>query len=87
MTEFITKEQAEKIAESLLERLPYQDDYFVATPDTLRESINLAFEQRLEVVGTAYECGNMHNGKSIKITWKQFPKDGTPLYALKGDSK
>jgi hypothetical protein len=99
MTEFITKEEAEKIAKEAKmycdEESQYQFEKYLS--DNFHKAINLAFEQRLEVVGweVKYEKDQLTwryassfaviQGKINEGLWPDIQY--RPLYALKGDSK
>lgn len=94
MTEYITKEEAEKLAAEL--RIPILKNAakgFVCSFEQFYEAINLAFEQRLEVVGYAYtdtlkaSIPIVKDGQGILFVKGSEFQDSTPLYALKGDSK
>jgi hypothetical protein len=90
MTEYITKEQAEKIAKEsgLLECRPS----WMTVPEFMEvvgQLINLAFEQRLEVAGyVRKDYANILSAYGNTLLDEEC--DGlrkTPLYALKGDIK
>jgi hypothetical protein len=94
MTEYITKEQAEKIARSQdVVDLHYNLASHAELSEVIYRAINLAFEQRLEVVGYAYtdtlkaSIPIVKDGQGILFVKGSEFQDSTPLYALKGDSK
>jgi hypothetical protein len=74
MTEFITKEEADLIADEISLYWPAYEDFI----DALHKAINLAFAQKLQIVHVTYPDGT--HAETL---------DGKPviLYALKGDSK
>jgi hypothetical protein len=73
MTEYITKEQFQKMADEQGLVLHHTDQ------EKARRLINLAFEQRLEQRAYITKRGAIYGGKQTEGV--------TPLYALKGDSK
>jgi hypothetical protein len=81
MTEYITKEEAEKLAAEL--RIPILKNAakgFVCSFEQFYEAINLAFEQRLEVVG--YK--NRFSGAIVtNIPSWAVESESNPLYVLK----
>jgi hypothetical protein len=87
MTEYITKEQ-------VLKMLPsggVDDPVVFESTELLRRFINLAFEQRLEVVGYATK-GTMIEREIVKrgpvfLNNTNDKLFAVPLYTLKGDSK
>jgi hypothetical protein len=84
MTEYITKEQFQKMADEQGLVLHHTDQ------EKARRLVNLAFEHRLEVVGyvTSYQTNAEEKHLSIGFNPTVRKLDeGSPLYALKGDSK
>jgi predicted ATPase len=87
MTEFITKEEAAKIAGALqLIRYAYEDYYYVE-PESLQNAINEYIEQKFDFIGTAKLWNKGGSGEFISVEWEDKPEHDSPLYALKGDSK
>jgi hypothetical protein len=92
MTEYITKEQAQDIA-TIVTNGEGIDGEINLTLAEFRRAINLAFKQRLEVVGYAYtdtlkaSIPIVKDGQGILFVKGSEFQDSTPLYALKGDSK
>jgi hypothetical protein len=83
MTEYITKDQLIALADASSEgsgKFDWQH---------LVEQINLAFEQRLEVVGYVQDgyADKIKLYGDTLVTKSQSTLRQTPLYALKGDSK
>jgi hypothetical protein len=99
MTEYITKEQAEKIAKEAKmycdEESQYQFEKYLS--DNFHKAINLAFEHRLEVARLVAEspdsfvaCDDIYILPHDFTKKAHFEKNGfefKPLYTLKGDSK
>jgi hypothetical protein len=80
MTEYITKDQAEALAAEVNLKWTSYDEFV----EDLRRAINLAFEQRLEVVGYKnYFSGTVTTSLPA---WAHSDESIT-VYALKGDSK
>jgi hypothetical protein len=93
MTEYITKEQAADIA-TIVTNGEGIDGEINLTLAEFRRAINLAFEQRLEVVGytnsTSISKGkdsSIYRGGGVVVTVDKSWPDPVALYALKGDSK
>jgi hypothetical protein len=88
MTEYITKEQAEALAAEVNLKWTSYDEFV----EDLRRAINLAFKQRLEVVGytSKHETDAVRDGADHAYMWPDESPRGAPaipLYALKGASK
>jgi hypothetical protein len=93
MTEYITYEEAEKIAED--SGLDDCQPHWASTEQYIRaiqRAINLFCEQSLEVVGytTKHETDAVRDGADHAYIWPDEASRGAPsipLYTLKGDSK